>query len=108
MRQAQDAAADRGRTDIVEDLAVPLPVIVIAELLGVPPEDRKLFKKWSDALVEGAEENERETIGNVLLEKQQTLEELTVYFQDMIAIRRSAPKTDLISLLLAAEIDGKN
>lgn len=39
--------------DIVSALAVPLPVIIIAELLGVPPEDRSLFKEWSDILVKG-------------------------------------------------------
>ncbi len=44
-------AAERGEFDVVHDLAYPLPVIVIAEMLGVPPEDRHRFKEWSDTVV---------------------------------------------------------
>src|SRR5579885_3037887 len=42
-----------GRADLIGDLAYPLPVIVIAEILGVPPEDRAEFKRWSDVIVAG-------------------------------------------------------
>src|SRR5256712_9050353 len=44
-------AGDRGEFEIIHDLAYPLPVIVIAEMLGVPPEDRHRFKEWSDTVV---------------------------------------------------------
>jgi cytochrome P450 len=45
-----DAVQARGRMDVIADLAYPLPVMVIADMLGVPPEDRDQFKRWSDEL----------------------------------------------------------
>src|SRR5579871_3923743 len=46
-----DKVATSGRMDIIDDLSYPLPVIVIAEMLGIPQEDRERFKHWSDAIV---------------------------------------------------------
>ena len=48
-----DHVAPKGRMDLVGDFSYPLPVIVIAELLGIPSADRDRFKRWSDALVTG-------------------------------------------------------
>jgi cytochrome P450 family 109 len=102
-----DAVQGSGKMDIVHNLAVPLPVIVIAELLGVPPEDRKLFKEWSDILVKGANVNTDEAFNRVIAEKEQAMEELNAYFAKIIEQRRRQPREDLISMLLAAEIDGQ-
>ena len=102
-----NAAADKGQMDLVRDLAVPLPVIVIAELLGVPPKDRHLFKEWSDLLVKGPEVNTDEAFHQVMTEKAQAMKELNDYFAAIVAERRKEPKEDLISLLLAAEIEGQ-
>ncbi|MBA4496391.1 cytochrome P450 [Paenactinomyces guangxiensis] len=96
-----------GEMDIVSDLAVPLPVIVIAELLGVPPEDRQLFKDWSDILVKGPDENTEEAFNQVVAEKEQASEELSAYFARIVDQRRTEPKDDLISQLLSAEIEGQ-
>ncbi|MCY9662317.1 cytochrome P450 [Paenibacillus chondroitinus] len=101
-----DAVRKSGRMDAVHDLAVPLPVIVIAELLGVPPKDRYLFKEWSDILVKGPDVNTDEAFLNVMAEKTQAMKELNQYFAAIAAERRQAPKEDLITLLLEAEIDG--
>ncbi|MDR6882222.1 cytochrome P450 [Bacillus sp. 3255] len=94
-------------TDIVSALAVPLPVIIIAELLGVPPEDRSLFKEWSDILVKGPDQNTDEAFLQVIAEKERATDELTAYFAHIVKQRRSEPREDLISLLLAAEIEGE-
>lgn len=102
-----DAVLNNGQMDMVHDLAVPLPVIVIAELLGVPPQDRKLFKEWSDVLVKGPDKNTDEAFREVMLEKEQAIEQLNTYFAHIIEQRRMEPKEDLISLLLAAEIEGQ-
>lgn len=98
---------DSGKMDIVHDLAVPLPVIVIAELLGVPSQDRKLFKEWSDILVKGPIENTGEAFNQVMAEKGRAIEELDAYFAKIVEQRRKDPKKDLISLLLTAEIEGQ-
>jgi cytochrome P450 len=93
-----DAADDRGHMDLIWDFAYPLPVIVIAELLGIPTEERDRFKRWSDAVVSGGDE----TLG--FREAQQ---EMAAYFTRMVEARRQAPREDLISQLIAAEIDGE-
>jgi len=93
-----DAVSSAGRMDIVDDLAHPLPTIVIAELLGVPAEDSKRFREWSDAILEYALSPERE---------QRIQTEMAGYFLQAIEARRHKPANDLISALLAAEIDGE-
>jgi cytochrome P450 len=93
-----------GRMDVIDDLAYPLPVIVIAEMLGIPPEERAQFKRWSDAVVTAgggsAAVNENFRPGNAHME-------MGMYFMNVIAQRRASPGNDLISALLAAEIDGE-
>ncbi|WP_309122203.1 cytochrome P450 [Paenibacillus sp.] len=102
-----DAKRSGGAMDIVGDLTVPLPVIVIAELLGVPAKDRDLFKAWSDALVMGLDENTDEAFARVSAEKARTIAELQAYFAGILREHRERPQEDLISLLIAAEIDGQ-
>jgi cytochrome P450 len=100
-----DDAAQNGRMDVIRDLAYPLPVIVIAEMLGVPPEHRDQFKHWSDEIVG--------VLGGPLV-PQETLErsrvavhELAGYLQSVIAERRREPREDLVSGLIAAEEQGQ-
>jgi cytochrome P450 len=90
--------ARRGRMDVIDDFAYPLPVIVVAELLGIPARDRAQFKEWSDAIVTGAVDTNAGS-GDVQ-------QQMGRYFQRLIALRRQEPRDDLISGLLAAEIDG--
>jgi cytochrome P450 len=80
--------------DFVAAFATPLPVLVIAEILGVPGEDRADFKRWSDAVVTGDPAGTREMAG---------------YFRRLIARRRAAGADggDLISALMAAEEAGR-
>ncbi|WP_017813839.1 cytochrome P450 [Paenibacillus shenyangensis] len=92
--------------DIIRDLSFPLPVIVIAELLGVREEDRELFKGWSDTLVEGFSGME-ETPQQLAARKNQASRELYGYFMKVIEQRRQEPQQDLVSALLTAEVEGE-
>jgi cytochrome P450 len=95
-----DAVVDRGQMDVITDLGYPLPAIVIAELLGIPPEDRDQFKLWSDAVV--AE------IAQPHADQSSSAERaLTTYFHQELERHRKAPGTDIMSDLLAASIDGE-
>lgn len=92
----------RDEFDLVSELAWPLPVIVIAEMLGIPREDRERFKRWSDAMVA--------TLGgdySALDEARRSNEELVEYVSRVIAERRKEPRDDLISRLVAAEERGQ-
>ncbi|MBV9689330.1 MAG: cytochrome P450 [Ktedonobacteraceae bacterium] len=97
-----DHVATKGEMDVIHDLAYPLPVTVISELLGIPAELREDFKRWSDALVsEGSSEEER----NTLL---QEVQGMYGYFTQVLEERRQHPKNDLVSALLAASVDGQH
>ncbi|MEO7003289.1 MAG: cytochrome P450 [Ktedonobacterales bacterium] len=100
VRELLDAVIPNGSMDIIQDFAYPLPVIVIAELLGIPPEDRARFKRWSDAVVTGG--------GGAMSEQGNPNAEMAAFFREMIAERRAEPRDDLISALLAAQIDGEH
>ncbi|MFC5650373.1 cytochrome P450 [Paenibacillus solisilvae] len=93
--------------DLVSDFATPMPVIVIAELLGAPTEDRSLFKKWSDILVESAENATDEAFQKITEKRMHAMQELAQYFKNIIEIRSKHPQDDLISALLIAEINGE-
>src|SRR5581483_10026833 len=93
-----------GTLDLVEDLSYPLPVIIIAELLGVPPEDRADFKRWSDVIVAELGTDFRANPSEALIKAQ---EEFVAYFNVQLEDHRQNPKDDLIGAPLAAEIDGR-
>ena len=97
-----DTVAPLGRCDFVRDLAAPLPMILIAEMLGVPPEDRDVLQHWSDVLISGADGPE-----NVTDEVMATAVDFYTYCGEIIEARRKEPRDDLISLLVHAEIDGE-
>lgn len=88
--------------DIVGELAYPLPVIVIAEMLGVPPGDRDRFKEWSDAVIGFNGMADPESTARNRLE----VEALVAYLQEQIAYRTKHPGDDLISRLIAANESG--
>lgn len=99
--QLLDPVVAAGAADLIDQLAYPLPVIVIAELMGIPAADRDRFKEWSDVIVSqtrpGADES-----GHMAAHR-----EMAEYFMGMIEQRRRRPGHDLISALLGAEIDGQ-
>jgi cytochrome P450 len=98
-------ATDDGEMDVIEDFAYPFPVIVIAELLGVPPEKRDQFKTWSDAVVAAADTDG----GDAGQGQQQAQMEMGQYFMELIEQRREDPGDDLVSQCVTAELpDGSH
>jgi cytochrome P450 len=101
-QQFLDRMAVRAESDIIADLAVPLPVTIIAEMLGIPAEDRETFKRWSDHLVGFLDP--QASPGPKILRR--TAEEFFAYVDRIAAQRRSQPADDLLSALVAAEESG--
>ncbi|MEO8456705.1 MAG: cytochrome P450 [Chloroflexota bacterium] len=100
-----EVEAAGGTMDLVTALGYPLPVIVIAEMLGVPSEDRARFKHWSDEVV--ATLGGPFTPPDVLGRAKVAIESLADYLIPIIHDRRSHPREDLISRLVAAEEQGQ-
>ena len=98
-----EALADAGTGDLVEDLAKPLPSIVIADLLGVPREDRKAFRQWSDQMIQDNPDDPA-----VAARAMEGAASLLAYFADLIAERRRSPRDDLLTALITAEVDGEH
>jgi cytochrome P450 len=100
-----DAAVGRGSLDIVADLAYPLPVVIISELLGVPPEDHSRFRAWSKELAASLDP-ELTVPPEILARRLTILQEFGEYFQGLIGDRRRQPAGDLLSALVAVEDQG--
>jgi pimeloyl-[acyl-carrier protein] synthase len=94
--------AGSGTVDLIEALAVPLPITVIAEMLGIPAEDRATFKRWSDHLV-GFLDPLAAPAPAVL---RRTVDEFRTYMDALAAERRRAPADDLLTGLVQAEDAG--
>jgi pimeloyl-[acyl-carrier protein] synthase len=99
-----DQVQTRGRMDIIEDFAAPMPAIVTAEMLGVPTEDHSNLKKWSADFAEmlGNFQHNPDRIPRVL----ESTNNLTTYFQAAIDKARQHPREGLIQAFMNAEIDG--
>ena len=106
VRQVTDRLISRfersGTCDLMADLAVPLPVTMIAELLGIGAERRDDFKRWSnDLLVMATGRPSPEQIESI----QRSDEELDACIDEIVEARRAHPQNDLISTLVAAEAE---
>lgn len=95
-----DRVADSGRMELVDDFAFPLPITVIAELLGIPAEDQRHFREWSNSFV----------LPPMTPELQEQLarhtDEFVAYLDELFARRRAEPTDDLVSALVRAEDEG--
>ena len=95
------SAQSNGATiDVIRDLAYPLPVMVIAELLGLPASDRDRFKQWSDDLF-AILGTVRHKPSELLERAAQSLNEMSDYVKDLSRKRRASPQDDLLTALLA-------
>ncbi|HEY0699471.1 MAG TPA: cytochrome P450, partial [Micromonospora sp.] len=101
-----DAMADE--SELVTALAYPLPIIVIAELLGVPVADRDRFRTWADVMLSGTMRADEVVINDETLRAYApTIREMFDYCVDHVRQRRSHPTDDLIGHLVLAEVDGE-
>ncbi|MDB4892531.1 MAG: cytochrome [Gemmatimonadetes bacterium] len=107
-RALLDEHLARGEMDLVDDYAGPLPVMVIAELIGIPIEDRPRFMRWSQAIVNlsyaiagGA------AAAQALREHAPARAEMLAYVTELAERRRLEPKDDLLTRLVEAEVDGE-
>jgi len=95
-----DAVAERGHCEFVRDLAAPVPLRLIADMLGLPAEHFDLFRRWSDAVANG----EAFVAGSSEFAAVQA--RLEALMNEEADLRRSEPRDDLISAVVAAEADG--
>src|SRR5262245_5675755 len=94
--------------DVAGDFSVPLPMKVIATMIGIPASDWPRFKRWSDSILKlsytrsGGEEAEQAS-----QEFAAVTAEMDLYLGEMIGLRRAAPQDDLLTRLIEAEVDGE-
>lgn len=98
-----DAAEANGKLDVMADLAVPLPVMVIADMLGVPESDRELFRGWSRELAYTLELTDSPEIYEM---GARATVSFSAYLRDLANERRKQPQADLMSALVQAEDAG--
>lgn len=97
-----DTATAKGDVDFVVDVAAELPLMVIAELIGVPMEDRHKLFDWSNRMV-GSEDPEYAVSDDQAMTAQM---EMFAYANELAEARRREPREDIVSTLLGSEIDG--
>jgi cytochrome P450 family 142 subfamily A polypeptide 1 len=102
-REAIDAVASKGECDFVEAISVPLPLRLIAHMMGVRPEDYDTFHRWSDHMI-GAEG--RLDDPEAVAKAGQAYAEYATYISQVIEDRRANPRDDLVSILTGAKDGG--
>ena len=98
-----DSVIEQGSADFVTDIAAELPLVVIAELLGVPNEDRHRMFDWSNRMI-GSDDPEYQTAGEAA---QMASMELYAYASELFGKKRADPHDDLMSVLTQVEIEGE-
>ena len=100
---AIDAVAASGKCDFVHDIAVPLPLLLIAEMMGIEKKDRHRFHEWSDAMIAG-DGNLHDPV--IMAASAKAFIEYSQYLTAIIEERRHKPQDDLVSILVGAKDDG--
>ncbi len=98
-----DSVCERGTADFVEEISAELPLLVIAELLGVPQEDRRMVFDWSNQMI-GSDDPEYQVPG---AEPGEAAMHVYSYAEELAAQRRLTPRQDLVSVLIDAEVEGE-
>jgi linalool 8-monooxygenase len=95
-----DGICESGECDLVKELSIELPLQVIAELLGVPQEDRQKLFDWTMQI--------EQSVDDPSVSGPEALGQVGMYLAEMVAARRDNPADDLLSALVAAEVDGES
>ncbi|MFN2593994.1 MAG: cytochrome P450 [Actinomycetota bacterium] len=95
--------SEKGEMDLVAELAYPLPVAIICDLLSVPVEDQEIFRKWSRDLVQTLDPIVTQEVIERALSSGDAFKD---YFRDLLAARRTDPQDDLLTALIVAEDEG--
>lgn len=103
VKDAIDAIAPTGKCDFVHDVAVPLPLLIIADMIGVRKEDRARFHRWSDCMIL-AQGNMHEP--GVVENAANAFVEYGAYCTEILEDRRKNPRDDLMSILVTAKDEG--
>ncbi|MGI8908195.1 MAG: cytochrome P450 [Candidatus Sumerlaeaceae bacterium] len=107
-RELLDQVIERGDMDVAAEFAVPLPMRVIAELLGVPAAEWSRYKRWSDVILKLANTfSKDEEAAQTVQEYRLVTEEMRAFLPELIEQRRDAHHDDLLARLVEAEVDGE-
>ncbi len=101
--QLLDKVQAQGHMDIIADLAYPLPLVIIAEMMGVPPEDHVKFQNWSEIVTRDLDIDQDPVVGE---QSSLAIQAFEAYFAELIAQRRQEPSDDLLTDLVEAEEAG--
>src|SRR5688572_3341020 len=107
-KQLIDAAAPKGEMDLAADFAVPLPMIVISEMVGIPADDWPRYTRWVDGILGLSHTRSGQEAKAAALNAFQSVSvEMSEYLAGMIESRRATPRDDLLTRLVEAEVDGE-
>jgi cytochrome P450 family 142 subfamily A polypeptide 1 len=103
VKESLDRIAEAGECDFVEDVAVPLPLLLIAEMIGIRREDREDFHRWSDHMIAGDGNLDRP---DIMARAATAFVDYSTYVRAIIEDRRANPRDDLVSILVGAKDAG--
>jgi cytochrome P450 len=107
-RELLDKTIERGEMDLAAEFSVPLPMMVIAELIGIPVSDWLRFNRWSEVILQLSHSRSGgEEASHALNEFGTVTGEMNCYLTDILKQRRTEPQDDLLTRLVEAEVDGE-
>ena len=107
-RRLLDEMAGRTEIDLAAEYSIPLPMMVISETIGIPPAEWPRFKRWSDGILKlSYTRSGGEEAAAGLRDFRAATAEMSDYLSEMIAQRKAAPRDDLLTRLMEAEVDGE-
>jgi cholest-4-en-3-one 26-monooxygenase len=104
-REILDAAAEKDAGDFVADISAPITIGVIADMLGVPPQDRKLLFRWTNEVIAPTDPEFMKGTPKETLDRARF--ELFSYFKDMSDERRKRPRNDIVSVVANGSVNGQ-